>query len=100
MCEVPDPIQFLKDVDSVLKVGGKIVFLEHIRGPDGSFLARLQDFISGWWRTVTDGCNCNRNTVKTIRSMSNWKVDSWDLDISSSSPHVRLFACGIATKLA
>ena len=74
MCEVPNPPQFIKDVDSVLKVGGKVIFLEHVRRPEGTFLAYIQDFVNGWWSTITDGCNCNRNSVQTIRSQPNWKV--------------------------
>lgn len=36
MCEVPDQKKFLKDIDRVLKPGGKIVFQEHIRSPEGT----------------------------------------------------------------
>ena len=36
MCEVPDQQSFLNDVDRVLKPGGKVVFMEHIRQPAGS----------------------------------------------------------------
>jgi SAM-dependent methyltransferase len=36
MCEVPDQMSFLRDLDRVLKPGGKIIFQEHIRERDGT----------------------------------------------------------------
>jgi 2-polyprenyl-3-methyl-5-hydroxy-6-metoxy-1,4-benzoquinol methylase len=46
MCEVPDQKSFLRDVDAVLKPGGKIMFQEHIREPSGTFAGKLGPLFS------------------------------------------------------
>jgi SAM-dependent methyltransferase len=79
MCEVHDQESFLKDIDRILKPGGKIVFMEHIRYPDETFLGWFQDIFNLWWVTASDGCNCNRRTVDTIRKIPGWNIACWDL---------------------
>jgi ubiquinone/menaquinone biosynthesis C-methylase UbiE len=66
-CTVPDPRGAMAEVARVLKPGGRLLFLEHVRANDPG-LARWQDRLEKPWRFVGDGCHCNRDTVATIES--------------------------------
>ena len=67
LCTVPDPVTAVEEVNRVLKPGGRLLFLEHVRSEDPG-LARWQDRLEKPWRFFGDGCHCNRDTVATISS--------------------------------
>jgi ubiquinone/menaquinone biosynthesis C-methylase UbiE len=66
LCTAPDPAAVLREVDRVLKPGGRFLFLEHVRSDDPK-VARWQDRLHGAWYLFGDGCHCNRDTVRTIQ---------------------------------
>ena len=51
----------------MLKPGGKLLFVEHVRAEDPG-LARWQDRLEKPWRFFADGCHCNRDTVAKIEA--------------------------------
>jgi ubiquinone/menaquinone biosynthesis C-methylase UbiE len=67
LCTVPDPRAALAEAARILKPGGKLLFVEHVRAEDPG-LARWQDRLEKPWRFVGDGCHCNRDTVATIEA--------------------------------
>ena len=61
LCTVDDPVRALSEIARVLRPGGQLLFLEHVRADDPG-LAKWQDRIAPVWRRVGHGCNCNRPT--------------------------------------
>ena len=66
LCTVDDVPTALAELRRVLKPGGRLLFIEHVRAEDAA-LARRQDRMNGINRIVARGCNCNRQTVEAIR---------------------------------
>lgn len=66
LCTIADLEPCLDEVRRVLRPGGSLLFLEHVRSDDPR-LARWQDRLHGPWQTFADGCNCNRRTLELLR---------------------------------
>ena len=65
LCTVPDPAAAIAELERVLKPGGRLLFIEHVRAEDLA-LAGWQDRLEKPWRFLGDGCHCNRNTLATL----------------------------------
>lgn len=61
LCTVPDPAAAIAELERVLKPGGRLLFIEHVRSEDPA-LAGWQDRLEKPWRFLADGCHCNRDT--------------------------------------
>lgn len=97
LCTVDDPAGSLAEVARVLRPGGRLLFLEHVRSADPG-LARWQDRLEHPWWVFGHGCHPNRDTVATIRA-SGLVVEELDDDrMPKAPPIVRPLAIGSATK--
>ncbi|MGF7398569.1 class I SAM-dependent methyltransferase [Thermoanaerobacterium thermosaccharolyticum] len=70
-CSVPDPIKGLKELKRVLKNGGKLFMLEHVRSKKliiGTLMDILNPLTVNTW-----GANINRDTVKNLK-ISEFKI--------------------------
>ena len=66
-CTIPEPQAALDEIARVLKPGGRMLFLEHVRG-DSPTRARWQDRMNPVQNLLFGGCNLNRPTADTLRS--------------------------------
>jgi SAM-dependent methyltransferase len=66
LCTVPDVPATLREIRRVLRPGGKLRFLEHVRADPGTKLERWQDRLHGPWHAVACGCHCNRDTLSSL----------------------------------
>jgi ubiquinone/menaquinone biosynthesis C-methylase UbiE len=86
LCTVPDPGATVAELSRLLKPGGRLLFIEHVRAEDRG-LATWQDRFEKPWRFLADGCYCNRDTVATIAA-SRFEVEALEHDRTPKAPPI------------
>jgi SAM-dependent methyltransferase len=79
LCSVPDVASALHEVQRVLRPGGSLVLLEHVRAAPGSRRARWQDRLEVPWRAVAGGCHPNRDLVAELAA-AGWSTAALEHD--------------------
>jgi ubiquinone/menaquinone biosynthesis C-methylase UbiE len=64
LCGVDDQPRAVREIRRVLKPGGRLLFIEHVRSDDAAE-GRRQDRIN-WLNRLVVGCDCNRPTLETL----------------------------------
>ena len=95
LCTVPDQAAALAEAARVLRPGGRLLFVEHVRSEEDG-LARWQDRLERPWHFFADGCHCNRDTVSAIEASGFTVGDVTRTELPKSPPIVRPLAMGSA----
>jgi ubiquinone/menaquinone biosynthesis C-methylase UbiE len=72
-CSIPAIGTALRDMRRVLKVGGRLLFVEHGRAPEPA-VARWQDRLDPFWRRFAGGCHLNRK-IDDLLSEAGFRVE-------------------------
>ncbi len=67
LCTVGDPRRAVAEVARVLRPGGRLLFLEHVRA-EQPWRQALQRRSVRPWAAFADGCQCDRETLTTIEA--------------------------------
>jgi len=106
-CSVSDANQCLQEIIRVLKPGGKLFFLEHVKVPRQFYIIRFLQVLLDFtrvWPIMFDGCRVSRDTEKSIRMSGFSSVDLEEyeayemMEFGFIARFVRSMICGTATK--
>jgi ubiquinone/menaquinone biosynthesis C-methylase UbiE len=97
LCTVSDPAQALAELRRLLKPGGQLLFLEHVRAEDPG-LARWQDRLAPVWLRVGHGCHCNRSTLAAIQAGGFEVTDVEQGRMPKAFPILKPLIVGVATR--
>jgi ubiquinone/menaquinone biosynthesis C-methylase UbiE len=95
LCTVGDQERALAEIRRVLKPGGSLLFLEHVRSDDPR-RARWQDRLERPWGVMAMGCHPNRPTLERIEA-AGFAVEELERgELPKSAPIVRPMISGVA----
>ena len=91
LCTVPDQESALDELRRVLRPGGRLLFIEHVRAAGSA--ARWQDRVEPLWRRLFGGCHPNRDTVAAIEG-TGFELETFEsfyppIAFSGLTPHVQ-----------
>ena len=98
LCSVPNLTRAIQQIHTLLKPGGKFLFVEHVAAPGGSLLRQVQNGIRPFWSWIGEGCQSNRQTGAVIESAGFTSVTYDAFDGPIPIPVVRPHICGVAVK--
>lgn len=64
-CSVSDPLRGLGEIKRVLKPGGALLMIEHVRA-HSAIAATMQDIVTPFTRLFAGNCHWNRSTAQTV----------------------------------
>jgi SAM-dependent methyltransferase len=96
LCSVPSVEAVLAEVKRVLKPGGKLVFIEHVAAPPGTWLRIVQRALSPLWQRINDHCHLDRETGAAIEraGFASVEIQPFRVRFPLVAPHIG----GVAVK--
>ena len=94
LCTIPSPAVALAETRRVLKSGGKLRALEHVR-LEQPVLGWLQDVLTPLWSRVAGGCRLGERSVETVQRAGfhvdaiRWRLGRYVVAITASLPQDR-----------
>jgi ubiquinone/menaquinone biosynthesis C-methylase UbiE len=78
-CSVTDPLRGLQEIRRVLKPGGLLLMVEHVRAK-GRVRATLQNMMTPFTRLFAGNCHWNRDTEQTVYQAGFQAIERRDVD--------------------
>lgn len=97
LCSVTDQQQALKEISRVLRPGGQLLFIEHVRS-DNEKTARWQHRIEPFWRCACGNCHLTRDTMLGIENCGLQIEELQDAEMCAAPAIVRRTLRGRARK--
>ena len=95
LCGVDDQPRAVRELRRVLRPGGRLIFIEHVRSDDPQ-TAKMQDRMNPLNRLVVC-CDCNRPTLDTVRSAGFDVTELEQTELPKAPPFGRPLIIGTAT---
>lgn len=99
LCSVDDLDVALGELRRVLRAGGSLLFLEHVRS-EGERRSRWQDRLTPLQRRLADGCHLNRDTPAAIERAGFELVELERFSMPPGHPLIKDAVQGFARKPA
>ncbi len=94
LCSVGDLDRALSEIRRILRPGGRLLLIEHVRGEGRT--ARLQDVIAPLSRAFFS-CSPNRRTADAVRA-AGFELEQDSFELIGSAPWTKPAIQGVATK--
>jgi ubiquinone/menaquinone biosynthesis C-methylase UbiE len=95
LCGVDDQPRTVREIHRVLRPGGRLIFVEHVRSTDSAW-AHKQDRMN-WLNRIVVHCDCNRPTLDTLRGSGLDIETVRDWELPKAPKFVRPAIIGVAT---
>ena len=66
LCTVPDYQGAARESYRVLRPGGRLLVMEHVRAEHGAILPRVQRWLNPLWKRAAVGCHLDRDTAAAL----------------------------------
>lgn len=96
LCSVDELSAAARELHRVLRPGGRLLVLEHVRAPARPALARLQDLANPVWVKTAGGCHTNRRTRAALAAAGFDTRGVADVDLHLGVPVLAPHLKGVA----